>query len=48
MSCITRKARWYGFMAMMSQLPIVAVQKSKTMRGHKTINVSVARGFLYN
>ena len=41
MSCITRKTRGYGFMAMMSQFPIIAMQKSRAMRGHRTTNVSV-------
>lgn len=39
MSCITKKLRGYGFLAMMLQLPIVAVQKSKYVRGKTTLNV---------
>ena len=39
MSCITKKLRGYGFIAMMLQLPIVAVQKSKFFRGKTTLNV---------
>ncbi|GKZ53390.1 hypothetical protein AnigIFM49718_005980 [Aspergillus niger] len=38
MSCITKKLRGYGFLAMMLQLPIVAVQKSKYVRGKTTLN----------
>ncbi|KAJ6036629.1 Sterol O-acyltransferase [Penicillium herquei] len=38
MSCITKKLRGYGFMAMMLQLPIVAVQKSRFFRGRTTLN----------
>ena len=40
MSCITKKLRGYGFGAMMLQLPIVAVQKSRFFKGKKTLNVS--------
>lgn len=40
MSCITKKLRGYGFGAMMLQLPIVAVQKSRFFKGRKTLNVS--------
>lgn len=39
MSCITKKLRGYGFLAMMLQLPIVAIQKSRTLRGRTTLNV---------
>lgn len=48
MSCITKKLRGYGFLAMMLQLPIVAVQKSKYVRGKTTLNVliSLTTGFL--
>ncbi|KAK2738192.1 hypothetical protein FQN57_007167 [Myotisia sp. PD_48] len=38
MVCITKKLRGYGFLAMMLQLPIVAVQRSKFVRGKKTFN----------
>ncbi|BCR83654.1 putative sterol o-acyltransferase (APE2) [Aspergillus chevalieri] len=38
MSCITKKLRGYGFLAMMLQLPIVTVQKSKYFRGKTTLN----------
>lgn len=41
MSCITKKLRGYGFLAMMLQLPIVAVQKSKYVRGKTTLNVFI-------
>jgi sterol O-acyltransferase len=40
MSCITKKLRGYGFIAMMLQLPIVAIQKSRFFRGRTTLNVS--------
>lgn len=39
MSCITKKLRGYGFLAMMLQMPIVAVQKSRYFRGKTTLNV---------
>ncbi|EGC40976.1 sterol O-acyltransferase [Histoplasma capsulatum var. duboisii H88] len=38
MSCITKKIRGYGFLAMMMQLPIVAVQRSKFVKGRKVLN----------
>ncbi|KAL2014763.1 hypothetical protein VTN00DRAFT_2288 [Thermoascus crustaceus] len=38
MVCITKKLRGYGFLAMMLQLPIVAVQRSRFVRGRKTFN----------
>lgn len=40
MVCITKKLRGYGFLAMMLQLPIVAVQRSKFVKGKKLFNVS--------
>jgi hypothetical protein len=40
MGCITKKLRGYGFLAMMSQLPIVAIQRSKFVRGRRVLNVS--------
>ncbi|KAM5479461.1 Sterol O-acyltransferase 2 (Sterol-ester synthase 2) [Microsporum canis] len=39
MVCITKKWRGYGFFAMMLQLPIVAIQRSKFVKGRKTFNV---------
>lgn len=42
MGCITKKLRGYGFLAMMMQLPIVAVQRSKFVKGQITFNVSGA------
>lgn len=39
MSCITKKLRGYGFLAMMLQMPIVAVQRSRFLRGKRTLNV---------
>lgn len=40
MGCITKKLRGYGFLAMMSQLPIVAIQRSRFVRGKRVLNVS--------
>ncbi|GAB1209188.1 hypothetical protein APSETT445_007956 [Aspergillus pseudonomiae] len=39
MSCITKKLRGYGFVAMMLQLPLVAVQQSKYFRGKTTLRM---------
>ena len=44
MGCITKKLRGYGFVAMMLQLPIVALQRSKFVRGRTLVNVSFLRG----
>ncbi|KAF9691048.1 hypothetical protein EKO04_011002 [Ascochyta lentis] len=38
MGCITRKFRGYGFVAMMLQMPIVVVQKSKWVKGRTLLN----------
>lgn len=38
MACITKKIRGYGFFAQMSQLPIVMVQKTRWVRGRRTLN----------
>ncbi|KIV88041.1 hypothetical protein PV10_08971 [Exophiala mesophila] len=38
MGCITKKLRGYGFVAMMLQLPIVALQRSKLIRGRWVFN----------
>ncbi|KIX01929.1 uncharacterized protein Z518_07868 [Rhinocladiella mackenziei CBS 650.93] len=38
MGCITKKLRGYGFVAMMLQLPIVALQRSKFIRGRWVFN----------
>ena len=38
MGCITRKFRGYGFIAMMLQMPIVMVQRSKWVRGRTLLN----------
>ncbi|KAI9812180.1 MAG: hypothetical protein M1827_004846 [Pycnora praestabilis] len=38
MGCITKKLRGYGFMAQMSQLPIVMLQRTKWIRGRKVMN----------
>ena len=43
MGCITKKLRGYGLGAMMLQLPIVAVQKSKYFRGKTILNVCLFR-----
>ena len=41
MGCITKKVRGYGFVAMMLQMPIVMVQRSKWVRGRTLLNVSL-------
>ncbi|KAK5015373.1 Sterol O-acyltransferase 2 (Sterol-ester synthase 2) [Cryomyces antarcticus] len=38
MGCITKKLRGYGFVAMMLQMPIVMVQRSRWMRGRTLLN----------
>jgi hypothetical protein len=38
MGCITRKFRGYGFIAMMLQMPIVMVQRSRWVRGRTLLN----------
>jgi sterol O-acyltransferase len=38
MTCITKKIRGYGFLAQMSQLPIVMLQRTKWIKGRKTLN----------
>lgn len=38
MGCITRKLRGYGFFAMMLQMPIVLIQRSKLLRGRPLLN----------
>ncbi|KAK3988353.1 hypothetical protein QBC44DRAFT_104447 [Cladorrhinum sp. PSN332] len=38
MGCITKKLRGYGFICQMLQLPLVALQKTKWVRGKKTLN----------
>lgn len=38
MGCISRKLRGYGMFAMMLQLPIVAIQRSKFVRGRWILN----------
>lgn len=38
MACITKKIRGYGFFAMMMQLPIVMVQRSRWVRSKKTFS----------
>ena len=39
MGCITKKLRGYGFVAQMTQLPIVALQRTKIVRSRKLFNV---------
>ena len=41
MGCITKKLRGYGFFAMMLQMPIVMVQRSRWIRGKTLLNVSL-------
>ncbi|KAI1841499.1 hypothetical protein JX266_012339 [Neoarthrinium moseri] len=38
MACITKKLRGYGFVCQMLQLPLVALQKTKWVRGRETAN----------
>ncbi|GAD96484.1 sterol o-acyltransferase (APE2), putative [Paecilomyces variotii No. 5] len=38
MACITKKLRGYGFLTMMLQLPIIAIQRSKFIRGRRVLN----------
>jgi len=38
MGCITKKLRGYGFVAMMLQIPLVAVQRSPLLKGKKLFN----------
>ena len=40
MGCITKKLRGYGFVAMMLQIPLVTLQRSKFLRGKSLFNVS--------
>lgn len=47
MSCITKKLRGYGFLAMMLQLPIVTIQRSKFFRGKTILNVRFPLPFSY-
>jgi sterol O-acyltransferase len=38
MACITKKLRGYGFICQMMQLPIVVLQRTRWIRGKKTLN----------
>ncbi|KAN0114412.1 sterol o-acyltransferase-like protein [Hyaloscypha variabilis] len=38
MACITKKIRGYGFLAQMSQLPIVMLQRTKWIKGKRVLN----------
>lgn len=38
MGCITKKLRGYGFLAQMMQLPIVALQRTKFVKGRTLFN----------
>ena len=40
MGCITKKLRGYGFVLQMTQLPIVALQRTKIVRSRRLFNVS--------
>jgi sterol O-acyltransferase len=42
MGCITKKLRGYGFFAMMLQMPLVMIQRSKWVRGRTLLNVSAS------
>lgn len=44
MGCISKKLRGYGMFAMMLQLPIVAIQRSKFVRGRWVLNNSAFWG----
>ena len=39
MGCITKKLRGYGFVAQMTQLPIVALQRTRIVKNRKLLNV---------
>jgi sterol O-acyltransferase len=45
MGCITKKLRGYGFVAMMLQMPLVMVQRTKWMRKKRLLNVSITPFF---
>lgn len=38
MACITKKIRGYGFLAQMSQLPIILLQRTKWLKGKRVLN----------
>lgn len=38
MACITKKIRGYGFVCQMLQLPLVMIQKTRWVKGKKTLN----------
>ncbi|KAL5598966.1 hypothetical protein BROUX41_003715 [Berkeleyomyces rouxiae] len=38
MACISKKVRGYGFVCQMMQLPLVVIQRTEMVRGHRTIN----------
>ncbi|KAG9248261.1 sterol o-acyltransferas-like protein [Calycina marina] len=38
MACITKKIRGYGFLAQMSQLPIMMIQRTKWIKGRRLLN----------
>jgi len=38
MACITKKIRGYGFLAQMSQLPIVMLQRTRWVKGKRVLN----------
>lgn len=46
MSCITKKLRGYGFLLMMLQLPIIAIQRTPLIRQAKTWNVRILPNLL--
>jgi sterol O-acyltransferase len=47
MGCITKKLRGYGFFAMMLQMPLVMIQRSKWVKGRTLLNVSIALSRLH-
>ena len=48
MGCITKKLRGYGFVAQMTQLPIVAMQRTKIVRSRRLFNVSLHTIYLHH
>lgn len=47
MACITKKLRGYGAFALLLQMPIVMVQRSRWLRGRTLLNVSLHLTFRF-
>lgn len=47
MASITKKIRGYGFFAMMLQMPIVMVQRSRLIKGRTLLNVCVLQNAFF-